>query len=346
MIFGYIENEPVVQHDDRTRLSSTKSFVSKDEAKITRVEISPFGSLVNFLGRRYTAAFTDYTAPGQFVLTVNQTLYTVPYTTQQNRLDELNDLVLVINSNELANNITASVVDEQLVLTSTGYSNEYSLILLEGMTQVETSVPGGFDPVVGGFVTVGEYSPTQTPKPSEWFLDWQYTASQVGPINVMVRITTDGEGVIFASPGLQVVTPATDLLWSSDQDLVLHEPDVLKWVPEGRSSFLNVHRKSQTAILEWLDAIRIHRSDGSRLMKQDLLVTTDVKELSTYYTLHFIYRGLQNKPDDVFALKAQDYMDLVLETKGRGRIQADMDQSLAIDSNEKRDLRSIRGVRR
>ncbi len=43
-IFGVLDTEPDVQVDDKTRLRAEKSFVSKDEAAITLVEIEPEGS--------------------------------------------------------------------------------------------------------------------------------------------------------------------------------------------------------------------------------------------------------------------------------------------------------------
>ncbi len=43
-IFGKLILEPTVQEDDKTRLNATKSFVSKDEADITLVEIEPEAS--------------------------------------------------------------------------------------------------------------------------------------------------------------------------------------------------------------------------------------------------------------------------------------------------------------
>lgn len=44
MIFPLIETEPIVQENDKTRLSAVKSFKSNDEAAITLVEIEPEAS--------------------------------------------------------------------------------------------------------------------------------------------------------------------------------------------------------------------------------------------------------------------------------------------------------------
>lgn len=240
MIFPYLEVETTLQALDRTRLSGVKSFTSKDEAKISLVEIEPEAG--------------------------------------------------------------------------------------------------------AGFITLGAYPhPPDVPKPQDWFLDYQYLTS--GTKAVTLRITTDGLPTAVVQ-NIVVVTEAQDLLWSSDHDLRAHEPDILQWVEKGRNSFKNIHRKSQVHILEWLDALRIWRDDGTRLEKADLKITTDLRELSTYLTLYFIFMGLQNKPDDVFSVKAKFYESKAKETKGRGRIQADFNQDGEVDSSESNDLTTFRMVRR
>lgn len=240
MIFPYIEAESIVQFLDKTRLNCVKSYASKDETKITLVEIEP----------------------------------------------------------EAGN----------------------------------------------GFIVLGDYSvPTAVPKPQDWFLDWQYLTA--GTKVVTLRITTDGAPVT-STYSITCLTEVADLLWSSDHDLRAHEPDILKWVEVGRNSFKNIHRKAQTHILEWLDAQRIWRNDGTRLQKEDLKITSDVKELSTYLVLYFIFMGLQNQPDDVFAVKAKFYETKAEQTKQRGRIQADMNQDNEIDESESNDLKTFRMVRR
>lgn len=177
----------------------------------------------------------------------------------------------------------------------------------------------------------------------DWFLDWQYTTA--GTKTVTLEITTDGSPALFTSD-IEIVTPEVDYLFSSDKDLISNEPDILKWVPAGRNSFLNVHRAAQGFILDWLDNIRLHKKDGSRLEKEDILVTQDVKQLSTYWVLHLIFAGISNKTDDVFSDKAKTYLGKVSEVKNRGRIQLDLDGNNEITENERVDLRSFTMVRR
>jgi hypothetical protein len=144
------------------------------------------------------------------------------------------------------------------------------------------------------------------------------------------------------------VTAATDALWSSDKDLIGYENQIMKWVPQGRNSWLNVHRKAQVLILDWLDSIRVWKQDGTRLTKADFLVTNDVRQLSAYWTLQLIFEDLSNKPDDVFSLKAESYAELVQSAKNRGRIQADFNDNQTDDdvNEDSQDMRSFTMVRR
>lgn len=179
--------------------------------------------------------------------------------------------------------------------------------------------------------------------PKEWFLDWEYQTDGTKTITLQIKA---GPHTVQFTYEIEVVTSDQDKLFSSDPDLTSFEPDILKWVQPGRSSFLNIHRTSQALILEWLDSIRLWRKDGSKLTKEDISFTDDLKQLSTYLTLMLIFRGLSNKVDDVFAQKARDYEMKSLDVKNRGRIQADFngDGELTVDENE--DQRSYWMVRR
>lgn len=195
--------------------------------------------------------------------------------------------------------------------------------------------PSGTD----SFITVSGVTPLY----KDFFLDWEYATA--GQKVITLEITTDGSPVEYLA-AIDVVSVADDKLLSSDKDLTAVEPDILKWVPQGRNSFLNVHRKSQQLILDWLDSIRIWRNDGSKLTKADLSLTDDLKQLSIYTTLELIYMGISNKVDDVFLAKSREYRGKALDIKNRGRIQADFDGNGTLDSNDSVDMRSFNLVRR
>lgn len=182
-----------------------------------------------------------------------------------------------------------------------------------------------------------------TTNQKDYYLDWEY--STPGNKTVTLEVTTNGSPQTFTKD-ITVVNAASDKLLSSDADLVAIEPDVLKWVPAGRNSFLNVHRKSLNLILDWLDSIRIWKTDGTKLTKEDISYTDDLNKLSIYITLELIFMGISNKVDDVFLAKAREYRAKATEMKNRGRIQADFNGDDALDSTENVDMRSYNLVRR
>jgi hypothetical protein len=190
-----------------------------------------------------------------------------------------------------------------------------------------------------GFVTVSGTGLSY----KDWYLDWTYTSA--GTKTVSIEITTTGSPVVVTKD-IVVVTAVVDGLWSSDQDLVKYEPDILKWIKPGRSSFLDMHRAAQTEILDWLDEQRIWDIDGNRFTKADILVTDEVRKLSTYWALQLIYFGLQNQPDDVFSQKGSYYEDKVLKAKNRGRLLIDFDKDTEQTNAEAYEMRSIRIYRR
>jgi hypothetical protein len=233
-IFGFIELEDVVQVDDRTRLSASKSYISKDSMPVTLVRIEPEAG----------AGFIEVGAPGSY---------------------------------------------------------------------------------------------------KDWFCDWQY--STPGTKVVSLEITTDAAPVIFTKT-LEVLTAAEDILWSADSDLTAYEPDVLKWTPIGRNSFLNVHRTAQRLILDWLNSIRVWKQDGTKLTKDDMATGDDLRKLSTFWALESIFFGISNKVDDVFLAKSRTYSSKRKECQDTTSIMADFNGDGEVETNERSDLRSVTMVRR
>lgn len=195
----------------------------------------------------------------------------------------------------------------------------------------------------GAFVTVGS-NLIQT---KDWFLDWQYETA--GAKMITLEITLDdisNPPPVTFNKAITVLTAAEDMLFSSDDDLVAKESNIMNWVKPGRNSYLNFHRQAQTEILNWLDEIRIWKNDGSKLTKADLKFTDDLKQLSANWALALIFADLSNKVDDVFAAKSKSYFSAVETCKGRGRIQADFNNSGTLEKNENADMKSARLIRR
>ena len=153
------------------------------------------------------------------------------------------------------------------------------------------------------------------------YLDWAYETA--GTKTITVEITTDGAAHEFTKT-IEVVTASTDSLWSSDADLVQHEPDIMNYVPEGKNSFLNIHRLAQTRILAWLDEKKIWDDDGNKLAVS-AVAEADVTEWSKYLTLQYIFEGLSNSIDDIFHEKGLRYRSLAEVSASRSVLRLDTD---------------------
>lgn len=178
---------------------------------------------------------------------------------------------------------------------------------------------------------------------STGFLDWVYVSAEAKVVRLEIF---DGTNTEILEKDLFVVNDAEDMLFSSDKDLTSYEPDILQWLPDGKSTFNYAHRTAQTNILEWLDAIRVWKKDGERVEKQDILRINDVKQMSIFWTLAIIFMGIRNQNEDVFLAKASEYMKKVEMIKGRGRIQIDINGNGTLEKEEMLDLKSFRIRRR
>jgi len=195
----------------------------------------------------------------------------------------------------------------------------------DSITQVEIDAGDG-----NGFLDVT----------SDRYLDVQYDTD--GDKTVQVRLNASST----ESQTLSVLTVAADLLFSTDRDLEVHEPEILKYVREGRNSYLDVHRRVQALILDWLDYNRYWKRDNMRFEKADLIDIQDFKQWSTYYVLQIIFKGLSNKNDDKWMEKSAVYKQLAESARGRGTYRLDKDGSGEIDPDELKDNWSKPLIRR
>lgn len=184
----------------------------------------------------------------------------------------------------------------------------------------------------------GDYVDVTGATSDDWFLDWVYTGA-TRTVTVTVRVTTDGSPTTL-SKTISIVTAADDKLFSGDQDLVAREPDILKWVSQGRASFLNVHRAAQVKILEDLDEAGVVDVEGAKLTKAAVVDTTEVRAWSRDLTLSMIYLGLSNAVDDVFERKGKYYLGEAGKRKQRAVIRLDLNGDGEIDASAE----SVEGV--
>lgn len=177
----------------------------------------------------------------------------------------------------------------------------------------------------------------------QWFLDWVYAGASRSVV-VSCRITTSS-GNTITTKTIAVVSSADDKLFSSDQDLLALEPDILKWVKKGRSSFLDVHRMAQAKILEYFDEAGIRNADGTKISKNEMLDLSEVRPWSRDLTLSLIFRGLSNQVDDVFDAKAKFYMSEAKKRSDRAVLAWDHDKDGELNEGEQITLTSSVMVR-
>lgn len=176
----------------------------------------------------------------------------------------------------------------------------------------------------------------------DWYLDWSYATD--GAAVVVVRITTDGAPTTF-SKTITVISVADDKLFSADSDLTSHESDVLNWVPKGRNSFLDVHRRAQSRILAWLDEHGYTDTSGDRLTKAAVIDIQEMKEWSTFMTLKLIFEGIKNQVDDIFDQKAKTYESLEIGARNRSILRLDLDGDGTAAAGEEKRITTSRLVR-
>jgi hypothetical protein len=189
----------------------------------------------------------------------------------------------------------------------------------------------------GAFITV-----TGTTS-KDWYLDWSYATA--GSKVVTVEITTNGAATTKTFT-ITVVSEATDNLFSSDADLTAFEYDVLNYIPAGRNSFKDVHRKAQNLILAWLDENGHTDTNGERLTKTAITELEEVKYMSAAWALKLIYQALSNAVDDVFSQKSKYYESLMVGHRNRLILRLDKDGDGTAELGEGVTVKSMDMVRR
>lgn len=174
------------------------------------------------------------------------------------------------------------------------------------------------------------------------YLDWQYSTD--GDKTVSLRVTTDGSPELLTAT-LPVITEADDKLFSTDSQLLPYEPNILKWVREGRNSFKDVHRAAQDRILKFLDENKFWDINGNPLTKDDVIDVSEFNDWSKFMVLKFIFEGLSNATDDIFHEKALRYREKEELARNRAIIRVDKDNDGIVESEEFQDLRSIEIIR-
>ena len=155
------------------------------------------------------------------------------------------------------------------------------------------------------------------------YLDWAYP--DAGDVVASVRVTTgidDDEAFGVGAAELQIISAEEDMLFSDDSDIYAEEPTANSILPEGRASFLHVHREAQKQIMA---AISKRDTSGAWIEPSSILDKREIRDWSKYLSLQIIYQGSINEPDDVYSVKAETYRQRAEAEAARGYIVLDLD---------------------
>lgn len=185
------------------------------------------------------------------------------------------------------------------------------------------------------------------------YLDWAYTHSggedDPETLTIAVKVTDSGGSSKTVTKTIQVVTEATDRLFATDDLLRKHDSNIMNYLPDGRSSFKDVHRRAQTLILAWLDREGYIDNYGDKIVLDDLVDIEEFREWAAFVALRLIYEGVSNAVDDIFQDKAKKYKGMEIFYRGRATVKIDL-SNLGLASQatvqERLDIRSCPVVRR
>jgi hypothetical protein len=155
-------------------------------------------------------------------------------------------------------------------------------------------------------ITLVEIRPTssdswETVSLSDKELTWIF--SSAGDFTASVRInSTEVKAVTF-----KIVTAEDDKLFSTDDNLVDIEGEIMIYLRCGKSSFNNKHREAQKLILEELNSRGLRDEDGNEITKSNIAITKELNAWSRYLALYLIYFDVSVDQNSVYWEKAQRY---------------------------------------
>lgn len=326
-LFPSLEMEGEVQIKDKTRFWGRKSYVSKGANPITIMTVKPgsdqtpvsiFASSVDdrFLDWEFLTWNTDITANNQNLdFSEGASLFNAVLTPGTYTLAQLAVEIQTQMNAVGSNTYTVSVSpDDKITISANG---QFALLPLTGVNrQFQILKHIGFSEEPGQTAT-------------------SRTGERVEYLQKEITLTIgDGTTTQAITKVVQVYSEAGDNLFSSDEDLTAEEPEILNWVPPGRNSFKDVHRRAQKNILANLDENGYTDIYDEKFAKRSVINVDEFNQWSTYMALRLIFEGIHNSKDDVFMEKAKIYASQEINARNRAIILLDIDRDGKQDKGE------------
>ena len=169
---------------------------------------------------------------------------------------------------------------------------------------------------------------------SDKYLDYAYDSAGTKTITVTLTHTGQG-GAVTKTDTIEVVTEASENLFSVDADIISHEPDILNYLPDYKADYRYVHRLAQDRILSVLDERGITDNDGNRIVAADVKDIEECNDWSKFLVLQYIFESLSNAIDDIFHEKAMRYRDMVKQASNRAFLRLDYDGDGTLESTDR-----------
>lgn len=176
-----------------------------------------------------------------------------------------------------------------------------------------------------------------------WFVDYFYTAH--GVKTVTVDVTLSDSTVSTKTFTVTVLSEADDKLLVDDNELRSLDFEIMRFIPDGYSSWRHVHRRATSETLSFINALRLKRYDGYDLGFNDVKDSRLARQFATLTSLSLIYQQLSNKPDDKFYQRYLDAKKSLEQLKATPDWVFDFDNDGVIASNESADLLTGRLLR-
>jgi hypothetical protein len=329
-IFPHLEHDEKVQVNDKIRILGAKSFVPAGTTAISTMTVKPYediGSAISIYNATVANRYLDWSYAA-WKMDIDSTNNKINFT------EGGSDLEATLSSGtytlvELATEIATQMSAEG--------ANTYSVDVSDD-DELTISANGGFSLVPRGtniLRQLGFYvSTTQSLSNAESF-----TGKRVRYLTRRVTLTVGNGMITGTSYGyVKLYSEEGDNLFSSDSDLVSHEPDLMSWLPAGKNSYKYAHRRAQEMILGYLDEKGYTDHYKNKLLIDAIVDIDEVKEWSKFLTLRLIFKGFINATDDVFTKKADSYLIEEKNARNRAVLRLDLNGDGVIEQNSSESI--------
>lgn len=176
-----------------------------------------------------------------------------------------------------------------------------------------------------------------------WVLDYFYSTD--GVKTVTVTVTLSDSSIHSKSFAVTAISQADDKLLVDDDDLRAMDFELMRFIPDGYSSWRHVHRRSTREVIDFINSMRLSKVNGDPLTFDELKDSRLAKDFALKSSLALIYQQLSNKPDDKFYQRYLDAKKTLEAYKSRADWAFDFDGNGQIDNYERADMLTGRLLR-